>query len=494
MSLITISDLTFAYPGSYDNIFEHVSLELDSRWRLGLIGRNGTGKTTLFRLLMGEFPYSGTIAAKAVFSYFPYTVENPEAAAGDAAAAICPQSDPWQLSRELNLLQVPEDVLERPYSTLSSGEQVKLLLAALFLREDSFLLIDEPTNHLDQAARSVIADYLRRKSGFILVSHDRTLLDRCTDHILSLNRADITLQKGNFSVWQAGKEARDQAELARNERLKKEVRRLQDAARQAAQWSDRTERTKKGSRIAGLRPDRGAIGHKAAKMMKRSKGIEARREAALEEKAGLLKNVESAPELKLSPLAYPQSRLAELRGVSICYSGPTVCRDVTFSIDRGDRICLSGRNGSGKSSVLKLLLGQDIPHSGMVTRGSQLKISYVPQDAGFLAGPLRDFIRESGTDESLMKAVLRKLGFSRLQFEKDLSDYSAGQKKKVLLASSLCQQAHLYIWDEPLNYIDILSRIQIEDLLTAFPPTLIFVEHDPCFQQKIATQVVTLED
>lgn len=90
MSLITISDLTFAYPGSYDNIFEHVSLELDSRWRLGLIGRNGTGKTTLFRLLMGEFPYSGTIAAKAVFSYFPYTVENPEAAAGDVAAAICP--------------------------------------------------------------------------------------------------------------------------------------------------------------------------------------------------------------------------------------------------------------------------------------------------------------------------------------------------------------------------------------------------------------------
>lgn len=251
MSLITISDLTFAYPGSYDNIFEHVSLELDSRWRLGLIGRNGTGKTTLFRLLMGEFPYSGTIAAKAVFSYFPYTVENPEAAAGDVAAAICPQSDPWQLSRELNLLQVPEDVLERPYSTLSSGEQVKLLLAALFLREDSFLLIDEPTNHLDQAARSVIADYLRRKSGFILVSHDRTLLDRCTDHILSLNRADITLQKGNFSVWQAGKEARDQAELARNERLKKEVRRLQDA-RPGRPPSGLTERSAP-KRGAGLR-------------------------------------------------------------------------------------------------------------------------------------------------------------------------------------------------------------------------------------------------
>ena len=120
-------------------------------------------------------------------------------------------------------------------------------------------------------------------------------------------------------------------------------------------------------------------------------------------------------------------------------------------------------------------------------------ISYVPQDASFLRGNLSDYAEQQNIDETLFKTILRKLGFERVQFEKDMTDYSSGQKKKVLLAGSLCQQAHLYVWDEPLNYIDVWSRIQIETLLETYRPTMIFVEHDGAFRRHIATKTVVLD-
>ena len=124
--------------------------------------------------------------------------------------------------------------------------------------------------------------------------------------------------------------------------------------------------------------------------------------------------------------------------------------------------------------------------------GSGLIVSYVPQDTSFLNGNLSEFAEDNKIDESLFKAILRKMDFERTQFDKDMSQFSEGQKKKVLIAKSLCEQAHLYIWDEPLNFIDIYSRIQIEKLIQKFSPTMIFVEHDRIFQQKIATKIIQI--
>jgi len=142
--------------------------------------------------------------------------------------------------------------------------------------------------------------------------------------------------------------------------------------------------------------------------------------------------------------------------------------------------------------LIKLLLGEEIAHDGTVRRGSQLRISYVSQDTSDLKGDLKDYAREYGVDESLFKSILRKLDFSRIQFEKDIASYSGGQKKKVLIARSLCEQAHLHVWDEPLNFVDVLSRMQIEELLLEHAPTLLFVEHDRQFCDRIATKTVEL--
>ena len=217
-------------------------------------------------------------------------------------------------------------------------------------------------------------------------------------------------------------------------------------------------------------------------MMKRSKVLEGRRRQAVEEKSRLLKNIDTAEELRLYPLEYHTDRLAEFKNVSISYDGRKVCEGVNFEVRRGERICLRGRNGCGKSSILKMILGEKIPYTGEMQVGTGIKISYVPQDASFLQGSLEDMALEYDLDESLFKAMLRKLDLERSQFDKDIGQYSAGQKKKVLLARSLCQRAH----------IDVLSRIQIEQLLMAYKPAMIFVEHDAAFCEKVATKQVRI--
>ena len=486
MSMIQIEHLSFSYPSSFDPIFTDVSLRLDTDWKLGFVGRNGRGKTTFLKLLMGEYPYSGSIRSSVRFDYFPCAVADPGRPVAAVVADLAPDAEGWQAERELSLLGVGAEALDRPFATLSSGEQTKVLLAGLFLREGNFLLIDEPTNHLDARARAMVAAYLQRKKGFILVSHDRRFLDGCVDHILALNRADIELQSGNYSSWAANFEQRQAAELAQDARLRRDIKRLEQSARRTAVWSDRVEASKKGA------ADKGYVGHKAAKMMKRAKSIEARQTRAIEEKAGLLHNVETAEALRVAPLLHYADPLVAFEGVTVRYGGRTVCGPLSFSVGRGERVALDGGNGSGKSSLLKLLCGEAVPHEGTVRRAPGLVVSYVPQEPGPLSGLPAAYAQAQGLDESLFLAILRKMGFERVQFEKDLAGYSSGQKKKVLLAKSLCERAHLYVWDEPLNFIDLYTRMQLERLIGRDAPAMLFVEHDAAFRAAAATTVVRL--
>ena len=227
--------------------------------------------------------------------------------------------------------------------------------------------------------------------------------------------------------------------------------------------------------------------------MKRAKVTEARQQAAIAEKKTLLRNVDEADGLKLHPLAWSKSGpLVRAEGLSLSYGGRTVCAGLTFTLRPGERMAVTGPNGCGKSTLLKKLCGQDVAACGTLALGAGLIVSYVPQDASFLHGGARDYARNAVVDETMFLTLLRKLGFERVQFEKDMADYSAGQKKKVLLARSLCESAHLYLWDEPLNYIDVLSRMQIEQLLLDYRPTMLFVEHDAAFVRRAATGTLVL--
>ncbi|WP_404349596.1 Lsa family ABC-F type ribosomal protection protein [Sutcliffiella horikoshii] len=492
MSMIQVQQLSFSYPSSFDPIFEDVSFQIDTDWKLGFIGRNGRGKTTFFNLLLGKFEYSGKISSAVEFNYFPYPVQDKSKNTHEVLEEICPQAEDWEFLREIAYLEVEAEAMYRPFDTLSNGEQTKVLLAALFLNEGQFLLIDEPTNHLDTEARKLVSSYLKKKKGFILISHDRNFLDGCVDHILSINKANIEVQSGNYSSWKLNFDRQQEHEEATNERLQKDIGRLKQASKQSAGWSNRVEASKNGTSNSGSKLDKGFVGHKAAKMMKRSKNLEARQQKAIEEKSKLLKNVEKMDSLQLTQVEPKTKELLQLTDVSIMYDGQRVNEPISFKVDQGDRIVLDGKNGSGKSSILKLILGDDIQYTGTLHTGSNLIISYVQQDTSHLKGMLADFIEEHQLDETLFKSVLRKMDFNRIQFEKDISHYSGGQKKKLLIAKSLCEKAHLYIWDEPLNFIDVYSRMQIEELIQTFQPTMIFVEHDQTFQEKIATKTVKM--
>ena len=489
MSLISFSDVSFTYDGSYDPVFEHLDLQLDTDWKLGVIGRNGRGKTTLLRLLMRQLEPSGRIDCPVPCAYFPYPVADPARPALEVAAGAVRDFQLWQLERELARLNVAPTVQERPFATLSNGEQTKLLLAALFSRQDVYPLIDEPTNHLDAHGRAIVADYLRRKDGFLLVSHDRAFLNRCIDHVLSLNRSDAWVMQGNYDDWQQRFDRQNQQEADRSQQLKGEISRLEESARQAAAWSAQGEKGKfhtPPSKSAVT--DRGYIGARSARMMKRSLSTLRRREQAVEEKKSLLHNVERPGELKLTTLSHSKQTLITVKDGQVRYGDRTVCDGINFAIRQGDRVALTGPNGAGKSSVLKTLCGLSGALTGEIRPANGLVVSYVPQETDFLQGGMRDYALANGLDESLFKAILRNLGMEREAFDRDLSTFSQGQKKKVLLAASLCAPAHLYVWDEPLNYMDVFSRMQVEQLILDFRPTLLLVEHDQFFLQRVTNR------
>ena len=493
MSLISVNNLTFGYDGNLNNVFENVSFNIDTGWKIGLIGRNGKGKTTFLKLLLGKYKYKGSISKNVEFDYFPFEVKNKDKITIEIVNEIAPNVEDWEIIKELNLLNTDAEILYRNFYLLSGGEQIKVLLISLFLKGNNFLLIDEPTNHLDLETRNNLVEYLKKKKGFILVSHDRDFLDKVVDHIISINNTNIDIQKGNFSSWQENKNAQDNFELIQNEKLQKDINRLGVSARNTSDWSNKIEKTKYNHSGSKEMIDRGYVGHQSAKMMKRSKIIEQRIEKAIDEKSNLLNNMDRNDPLKITPIESKKNPLIIADNFQVKYDNKLIFNRVSFEVNNGDRIAIVGKNGIGKSSILKLIIGNEIKHDGSIKIANDLKISYVSQSTENLKGKLKDLARESRIDESVFKSMLSKMGVSNSEFNKDIQEMSEGQKKKVLIAKSISESAHLYIWDEPLNYIDILTRIQIEEAILKYKPTIIFVEHDDTFIQKVATKVVNLK-
>ena len=416
MAQISVNHLTFYYDGCFDNIFEDVSFSIDTSWKLGFIGRNGKGKTTFLNLLLGKYEYKGSISTTTVFDYFPYQVTKAdfEKSAAELMEKWKPGVESWRVLCELGPLSLNAELLYRPFSTLSFGERTKLMLAVLFSGENDFLLIDEPTNHLDSKSREIIKAYLASKQGFILVSHDRDLLDACIDHVLVLNRETIEVKAGNFSTWWENKERANHFAKMENEKHMREIKNLKAAADRSARWAEKNENSKIGF-DPNREPDRcidtrAYIGAKTKKMQARVSAYNKRMDREIEQKEGLLKDIEEPVNLKIMPLVHYKKNLVRVKDYSLRYENA--------------------------------------------------------------ANPV----------------------FERVQFEKNMEDFSEGQKKKVLIAASLLTPAHLYIWDEPLNYIDVFSRMQIERLIEEFNPTMLLVEHDVRFKEKLGGRAVPFQN
>jgi len=524
MPSVIFNSVSFHYKSPYREVFSNINLDIDSSWRCGLTARNGKGKSTLLKLIHREIlPDKGVVKASLkTFFFNPASAEiSSDDSAGNVALdfaghyramermmselsmkedmdslrrheevreefeRICGYRIRSSIVREAAKLSLSEDVLNRPYSSLSGGEKTKLLIAAMAAYDGGYLLLDEPTNHLDMESREMLAEYLSEKRGFIVVSHDRYFLDMCTDHTIAMNRESIEIVKGGYSVWRGEHERIIKSEIAQNENLGREIKSLKRAAEERRKWADSKEDEVSS---AG---DRGYVSHMSAKLMKRALNIERRMNDSIKRKEALLKDFEKRREIK-SENRDDVSAILSVTNLSFGYDGRRIVENLTLSLNSGERVALIGKNGCGKTTLLKLLLGELKPESGSIRLSGRAKIAYAPQEPVMKSGKIEEILREAGADTVKFSQITGSMGIERNIFDFSMSDLSDGERKKVDIALTLMEPANLLIWDEPLNSLDVQSREMLERMILKHSPTILFVEHDRYFIDMCATSVVEL--
>ena len=523
MSTISCDNMSFHYDDPFCEVFSSVSIAIDTAWRCAVVGRNGRGKTTLLDLVRGRRrPSLGQISVPCEVCHFParttrlerptlqvikdavapfarwekemarLTLKGDEkslARYGEIAETFAEKGGyeiEAAIERELALIGMPSEILAQPFNTLSGGERTRALIVALFLKKNTYPLIDEPTNHLDLAGRMYLAEYLAKKPGFMLVSHDRHLLDGCADHILSIDGRGVKLHSTDFVHWREQMALEEEHERRRDARLRRQIRSLEHAARQRRTWSQRKEKEKIGA------SDKGFVSHQAARQMKRALSIERRLQSMLSEKKQLLRGRDKERHLKLDVDAAAPDFLLSAGDVAVDLGGRKIFADLSFTVQRGERVAVVGPNGCGKITLLRAIAGEVSLADGSLHVPAHIKIVRAYQTPRWQEGDLRTLLQREGIEEPRFRTILGSMGVTGEVFERPLETFSQGERKKVDLCRSFLEPSHLLLWDEPLNYIDLLSREQIEEVVLSSKPTLLFVEHDRWFIERVATSVLDM--
>lgn len=529
MSLIQFNRVYFQYDLSSTPVFNNLSISIDTAWKTGIIGRNGEGKTTLLNLVMRKIvPTKGKINIPMKTEYFPYEPKQTLKVTLDVIKDNIAPFYQWEeqmrqllnnsdakslerygeilekyqdaggyeidalIEKEMNMMKMNSELLNRDFNTLSEGERTRVLIISLFLKRGYFLLIDEPTNHLDLEGRKLLGEYLIQKSGFILVTHDRYLLDLCVNHILFINKKNIYIEKGNFSSWKHNRDIRKEFEKRKRKNLQKEIKFLKIAATKRRNWANNREADKKAKTDQKEKVDKGFVGHRAAKSMKRALNIEKRTETKIEERKYLLNDFDKERRLKLDISADSPPNILRLDHIFVSIKGKTIIEDFSLVMGKGDRIAIVGKNGSGKTTLLNTISGGVEIQQGKIYKPERLIITRAYQNPLWNNGMLREHLIECDMDETRFRNILGSLGVSGEVFDRPLETFSEGERKKVDLCRSFLTASDLLLWDEPLNYIDLITREQLEDVILQYKPTLLFVEHDKHFVDRIATKVVYL--
>ena len=277
-------------------VFANADFTIRRGEKVAFVGKNGEGKSTLVKCIMGEIDYDGTlkIGHNVKIGYFAQNqaqLLDENLTVFDTIDRVAVGDIRTKIRDILGAFMFGGEASDKKVKVLSGGEKTRLAMIRLLLEPVNLLILDEPTNHLDIETINNLVSYLEKKKGFILVSHDRNFLDKVVDHIISINNTDIEIQQGNFSSWKENKDRQDNFEKMQNEKLQKNINKLEIASKNTAKWSNEVEKSKYKTSNSESTIDRGYLGHKSAKMMKKSKVMEQRIEKAIDEKTNLLKNV-----------------------------------------------------------------------------------------------------------------------------------------------------------------------------------------------------------
>ncbi len=500
-------------------ILDDLTFQIDQGERVGLLGRNGAGKTTLFRILTGELDYdTGAVSLGkgrrlGLISQIPvypaeYTVEDvlrtafarlhalaeemeqlaARMAAGETDPAILRRygalSERFEafggydtevaVNKVANGLSIPAAMRDRPFALLSGGEKTRVNLARLLLEDTDILLLDEPTNHLDLHATEWLEDYISRFQGTVVaISHDRYFLDRVVTRIIEIDGGKAEFYSGNYSFYAIEKERRFQERMKQYEKEQAKIAQLTEAAEKLHLW-------------AFMGND--ALHKRAFSMEKR---IERMRTTA---KPTARRKMDA----RFSSADFQGDEVLSLRSVAKGFDGRTLFDGINLKVEGGERIALIGDNGTGKSTLIKMILEEEWPDDGRIRLGPQVRLACLPQIIHFkhpdwnLVENMMDAKR--GMTAQSARNRLAAYDFRGEDVFKSVSVLSGGEQSRLRLCMLMDDEINFLILDEPTNHLDIDSREWIEDAVESYDGTLLFVSHDRYFINRFATRIWELEN
>lgn len=496
-------------------ILDGLSFQIDQGERVGLLGKNGAGKTTFLKILTGELDFdAGEIMvapgkALGLISQIPvypaeYTVEDvlftafhklkameremtaltERMAQGDSVAlkrygelsaqfeARGGYDTTTELNKVCNGLDVPVAMRSQLFSALSGGEKTRVNLARLILEDTDILLLDEPTNHLDLHATEWLEDYLSRYKGTVLaISHDRWFLDKVVKRVIEIVDGKAEFYEGNYSFYAVEKERRYLEQLKQYEKEQAKIGQLQEAANKLHLW-------------AFMGADK--LHKRAFSMEKR---IERMRKTDRPTKERKL-------EIRFGERDFRGDEVALIKGLGKSFGQRALFSDVNLLVEGGERVALLGDNGTGKSTLIKLIMGEDEPTAGKIRMGPTVKIGYLPQIIHF-EHPERNLvdtmIYELDCSTQTARNRLAAFKFQGEDVFKQVSALSGGEQSRLRLCMLMDDSINLLILDEPTNHLDISSREWIEEAVEDYEGNLLFVSHDRYFINRFATRVWMLE-
>jgi len=505
-----------------DTIFQNISFDIKTNERIGLVGPNGCGKTTIMKILKGEEHVQvGNVSFRkgtkvGYLDQIPNFEDNVKVIdilqnaftdvfklkreidkVTDSFDGMDPNQLEKALSRYSNMiekyekmdgylvesnikkvsggLKVTETMREMSFNLLSGGEKTRVMLARILLEKPSLLMLDEPTNHLDLESIEWLESYLKDYDGSVLVvSHDRYFLDNICKKIIELTPTKAYVYHGNYSYYVVDKERRFLLELKVYLAHERKIKRMEDQIERYRIWGKMRD---------------------SDKMFKRAKELERR----LSKIDKLDKPIKDNPKMKISNTKIERSgkRVLEGFGISKSFGDLELLRDTHIEMVYKDRLAILGRNGSGKSTFIKMLLDDYQNEETVHKWGSRISIGYLAQEVKFEnenLSVLDYFMREHEVNQNVARSELAKALFIRDDVFKKISNLSGGEKSKLKLCSLTYNQVNFMVLDEPTNHLDIDSREILEDLLLEFTGTILFVSHDRYFIKKIANRIGEIED
>ncbi|MBD1381361.1 ribosomal protection-like ABC-F family protein [Metabacillus arenae] len=498
MPILTIRNLSKSF-GEHV-ILENISFDIKAGDRIGLVGYNGSGKTTLANLLYGDFqPDKGTIKALKKGLSIGYLQQSVDYSAFDLEKMLTGQEEGnvFELTSQLGLPEAHSWEEER-FTHLSGGERLKVALANIWAKSPDILLLDEPTNHLDMDGTSWLIERLKSFQGaVVIISHDRYFLDQTVTSILELSEKNITGYEGNYSEYRIEKKKRLEVQKHQYEVQQKYKERIENQMEQLKDWSSKAHResTKQG--------DTKLIGAKEYHRVKAKKRDIQVRSKMNRLKQELEKNkIEKPKEEAKVYFEFDQGgkrgkRILQATDIEKSYDERTLFNKSSFYVKHGERIGLIGKNGTGKTTLIKAIMGEEELTNGELWTSDSIKIAYLSQDVSDLSVEKTTLeILNISDREKIFKArtMFANMGMKESLLEQPVSTLSLGQRTRVKLVKMLLSDYDILILDEPTNHLDLPSREQLEDTLSEFTGTLLIVSHDIYFIEKLCGQLLVIEN